>query len=156
MRFFGLDPARHMRMFLQTVTPFVAYRALALRACSEVTARWAAQGQPPAGLSQIFAKLRITEFMVYGASILADGQKLESLYDPVQPGCQTLWASEVPKLLECLGRAAFAFGIHTEAWKLLSYAQMEIVAAFWLDRGLVASFSEGLDAVRACGAGAAP
>ena len=156
LRFFGIDPARHMGLFLQTVTPFVAYRKLALHTCREVGARWVASGNNLVGLARIFASARVTEFMTYGAAAVASGHRIEELYDPYQPGCGTLWASEVSRLEEYLARARFTFGVHSEAWKLLTYRQKERIAAFWLERGLVRDFNEGMAMLRACGAAAEP
>jgi hypothetical protein len=158
LTYFGIDPARHVARFFPAFTPFVASTLQAHDTMLQVSSR--ARGP----FADAFLSRGLTEFFAYGASVLASGKSLDSVYDWGQPKCPILWPSDVTPET-CRAAVALAdsgdlpfFGVHRGAIARLDDLSRHEIGELWCQRGLFDSrddvmrflrrYSEFLDRAR--------
>jgi Family of unknown function (DUF6492) len=142
MRYFGLDPAVYLDCFLPTTTPFTVIREFVQRLIRTMSVR---EGKPFA--AALLAN-GLTEFLVYSASLVAFGHRLEDIYDFLQPSCPRVWPEHTSSrdCANAIGEAETGgrpfFAVHRRVVPLLDRMGREALGQFWHRRGLFSSASD--------------
>jgi hypothetical protein len=139
LAFFGLPPESQVTHLPQSLTPFVAYTKIARGTLNRIKEL---DNRPT---TVVFRDRRISEFLSYGAYLLASGEQSHRLYRFDQPRSVSIWDSDIPKLRELMPDAALTFALHKSALPKLIESELVTIATFWLRLGLVETLSAGLE-----------
>jgi hypothetical protein len=147
LRFAGLDPDDHLDRFTATVTPFLLERAQVLRAMALV-----AQGHHD--FAAAFVAHGLTEFFLYSASVLADGEDLQDRFALRAQQASTVWPAQVdPASVAALAaavreRGGPVFSVHRDAFAVLPTASQELLVDLWTAAGLFADRTSAAQQLR--------
>jgi hypothetical protein len=150
LEYFGL-PARHVRWFTPTVTPF----AVSTEMVQEAIGRVEMAESAPFALAFARPDRHFTEFFLLIAHVLTSGRRLESVYDWSGSPSVTLWPRHAAcsHVREALAQSARQespfFGVHRGAVPRLSPQSQVAIAAFWHRQGLVDGVWAGLSLLEA-------
>lgn len=139
LRYVGLDPAAHIGRFTATVTPFIfeTDRVRAMIADVEHTS-----GR---NFAHEFVREGLTEFFLYAAWIIAQGEDMAQVYDLHEDGSPTVWprGASPEGVARTLGEAAEGrspfLTVHRRAFPLFDDASRRLLARFWAERALFPS-----------------
>lgn len=140
LRYFDLP--NQMR-FLPSTTPFVLPVRLVQSLLDVIEAR---ENKP---FAETFLKLGVTEFLLFGAFLLACRIPIDQLYDLTGSSCPAIWdraandQSIMQRIHEAEATQVPFFSVHRRAVPKLSQASRARIAAFWKRRHLVGSEAEG-------------
>jgi hypothetical protein len=144
LRFAGQDPEDHLDRFSATVTPFLLEREQVLRAMAMV-----APDQDE--FAEAFVDAGLTEFFLYSASVLADGDDLQVRFALRDQQASTVWpghadAASVAALVAAVrDRGGPVLSVHRDAFAVLPAASQQLLEDLWTDTGL---FPERASAAR--------
>jgi hypothetical protein len=145
LAYMDLDVATRIGRFTQTTTPFVMYTAAVRSLIARIRAR---EGKP---VDQLLIERQLTEFFLYIADIIKNGEGLDALYatdeefrmpmvwrhTATRKGC--LWA--IAQASEA--RAPF-LSVRWPAMVRLNRQARAVLADYWVERGLYVSREEGM------------
>lgn len=135
LRHFDLDPDEHLDRFTATVTPYLLDRAQVLHAMDLVS-------PDPSRFPAAFIDDGLTEFFLYGASVLVDGDRLEDRFALQDQIPSTIWPSQADAAsVRALVRSVQeqrspVLSVHREAFAVLPTASQEVLTRFWTSAGL--------------------
>lgn len=133
----------HVDLFLPTAPPFTMDTASVLEVIAFVERK---EGKT---FAEAFIARELTEFFLYAARLVKLAQ-IENLYSFGQVPCPVVWensAEPLPLLSvirEADERLAPVFALHRRAIPKLDALSREIIAQFWVRRGLFSSVGEPL------------
>jgi hypothetical protein len=143
LTYLGLDPADHVGHFTATVTPFVLDVAGVVATVDGVEAR---SGRD---FAREFVGRDLTEFFLVAGWLVANGQALESVYEPGLDVGPTLWpkASRTAEGVAGVVREAAEsgrpmFAVHRLALLRMDADSARPLAEFWAERGLFGSAAD--------------
>ncbi|MBN9154315.1 MAG: hypothetical protein J0I70_14005 [Microbacterium sp.] len=137
LRYLGLDESATTR-FPPTSTPFVLHT----QTVRDLTASF------DGAFAEEFIRAGLSEFFLYSGWILRRDGDWDRVYDGVAIQCPTLWggaastAGITAALDELSAKDAPFFGVHRRALGRLSASDFALIAAFWVQTGLMRSLAE--------------
>jgi hypothetical protein len=140
-RYLGLDAGAHVGGFTATVPPFTMETATVRGLVAELGRR---SGR---GFAAEFLAHDFTEFLLYGAWVLARDGRLEEHFAPHERTWPVVWPSAatragVEAAVERAGDDVPLFAVHRKALAALDPDAVLPLARFWTERGLFASEEE--------------
>lgn len=147
LTYLGMDPQEHLDHFPATVTPYLIDTELA----REVVTGVAQQSGRDFGAQFVAAGL--TEFFLYGGWALRSGAT-DSRITLTDDPAATIWpgaAGDDARVAQVLAaaRKSVVLSVHREAWRKLSPASRERLAAFWVECGLFDTPEAAMASIRA-------
>ncbi|HWH25851.1 MAG TPA: DUF6492 family protein [Pseudolysinimonas sp.] len=144
----GLDPARFVSRFGATATPFTLYTDRVAALMADVERRSGTE------FSTEFIRARLTEYFLYSAWLVAQGETLEELYDPSGVDCPAIWprGATVEGVTAALNdvreRDPALFSVHRTALAKMNSRAAATLGGLWVERGLFESASQARSFVR--------
>jgi len=146
-RFFGIDPKHLLDSFVQTVTPFPLTTLIVTHLLDYVERN----GQP---FEATFLQAGVTEFFLFAAYLLANGQRLEDHYAFDTWYSANLWKWHCNERMRQEISRAYRFdffSVHRGAFRHMEFKTQALLAFFWYKRRLFASYTDAIRFVRGCG-----
>ncbi len=135
--YFGLDYRQHIGRFLPTTTPFTLPTQTVRDCVRHVQAK---EGKP---FVEAFIQggFKLSEFFLFGAYLIASGERLTDRYDLSGRKCQTIWAATgTQDALRMIGQYDAeplpVFAVHRKAIPRLDPAVQHALARLWTRRRL--------------------
>lgn len=147
LTYFGLDPSAHIQSFTPASTPYT----LPTKTVRELVKYMVDRDK--IGFPQAFVNIDTTEFLLFAAYIRATDERVEDHFDFSQGHCQVIWEhnaeagpASVAKLISYTEKKNLPlFGVHREAFLKLDAESRELIAEYWLQRGLFDTVGAGLE-----------
>ena len=143
-RFFGVDPAKVLHLFLPTITPFSMPTVVVRRLLREV--------ERSGPFAQTFLAAGVTEFSMLGTYVLSTGHKLEDYYVNDAWFTANLWKWQNNRQMqhEITDLTRDFFSVHRRTFSKMDATTQQMLAVLWHQRKLFASFSDAIRFVRGC------
>jgi hypothetical protein len=142
LQYLGLDPADHVGRFTATVTPFVLDVGIVTSLIHGIERR------SRRDFAREFIANDVTEFLLYGAWIVASGRSLDDVYQLHADSWPVVWPRSahragVEEAIRLAGEAqAPVFTVHRKALGRLDAEACRSLAAYWTSRGLFPSTAD--------------
>ena len=148
LAYFGLDPEASVPRFGATATPFTLYTHKVRAMIDDV------ESKSGASFAAEFLRAGLTEYFLYSAWLLSQGERLEDLYDPSGVDCPAIWprganvAGVSKAVAEVRAGNPALFSVHRTALARMDGASVRILGDLWTERGLFDSPSQARAFVR--------
>lgn len=145
----GLDPALYVSRFTATATPFVLYTDKVRSLIADI------ERSSGRTFSAEFIRAGLTEYFLYSAWLVAQGETLDELYDPAGIDCPAIWprGGNVAGVAEAVdavrARNPALFSVHRTALARMNAQSVALLGELWVDRRLFGSLARARAFVRA-------
>ncbi|MHB8285747.1 MAG: DUF6492 family protein [Caulobacteraceae bacterium] len=141
-RYFKVDIEPYIEKSLDTVTPFIFYTDLVIEMMQDLSRK---DGRP---FSTMFLANGFAEFTLYSAWLTVNGYKLEELYSFHQIFPALVWDDTtsyeyIQKMIKEVEEETPFMSIHRRAFEGFDEATVDLLAGFWVQRGLFATVEQG-------------
>ena len=145
----NVDPGPLIDRFTATVPPFVLNTQTVRSMIADVQTR---AGRP---FAQEFVDHELTEFFLYSAWVISQGRALEEVFDLVDARCPLIWPGSArlggahAAIEQARQSSSPLFGVHRKALDRLDADGRQVLAEFWVERGLFRSAGDAHDFIAA-------
>jgi hypothetical protein len=136
LAYVGLDPGLFVSRFGATATPFTLYTDKVRALMSDV------ESSSGKAFADEFIRAGLTEYFLYSAWLLSQGERLEELYDPSGVDCPAIWprGANLPGVSKAVAevreRNPALFSVHRTALARMDRSSVRTLADLWVERGL--------------------
>lgn len=148
LTYLNVAPEGFVVRFTATVTPFVLDRRTVRDMVSDIELR---SGRT---FATEFVNQDLTEFFLYSGWVVSQGQTLDEAFECTDVACPAVWpkAANLPGVQGAIEAAIVRdvpiFSVHRRALAVLPPESIEVLAEFWVERGLFESTSDAATFVR--------
>jgi hypothetical protein len=135
----GLNAEQFIPRFGATATPFTLYTDKVRSLIADV------ERSAGTSFSAEFIREGLTEYFLYSAWLISQGETLEELYDPAGVDCPAIWprGANVAGVTEAVSavhaRNPAMFSVHRTALARMNAPSVDVLGGLWVERGLFSS-----------------